>query len=200
MSTIVVANLPSIVGEAGAPLSIAQPNITGIRFVRSLASVWTNHGYLVDFLDRPTRQWIDEHGLPTPQWMAEGGHSPAAVVNDMLARRGDRCALYIDSKTDHFDDFISMGIPVVLFHAGAWAVGDWRPKSSWSPPVVDNEPSIFDAEEPHTAAEWAAMEGCKTLDYDGWRIDGKSPDEPISFDEWERRKSLSTIDLRGGAR
>jgi hypothetical protein len=47
---------------------------------------------------------------------------------------------------------------------------------------------------PRTPAEWEVIDGIRVIDPDGWRVDGKSFDEPISWDEWQRRVGPSTCD------
>jgi hypothetical protein len=44
-----------------------------------------------------------------------------------------------------------------------------------------------------TPAEWEKIKDIKVLDADGWRVDQKNWDDPISEKEWDRRIYISTI-------
>lgn len=46
-----------------------------------------------------------------------------------------------------------------------------------------------------TPAEWEEIDGIRVVDPDGWRVDGKPFDEPIIWEEWSRRSSMSTCDM-----
>lgn len=43
-------------------------------------------------------------------------------------------------------------------------------------------------------SEWAADEGIKILDPDGWRRDGKRIEEAIGYQEYRQRVMLSTVE------
>lgn len=42
-------------------------------------------------------------------------------------------------------------------------------------------------------SEWEKIKAIKILDPDGWRVDCKGYDEPITGDEWDQRMASSTI-------
>lgn len=50
-----------------------------------------------------------------------------------------------------------------------------------------------------TPAEWCEHTGIRVLDPDGWRIDGRSWDEPIDEAEFKERVWSSTISCLPGA-
>ncbi len=39
------------------------------------------------------------------------------------------------------------------------------------------------------------IDGVRVVDPDGWRVDGKSWDDPISYREWRRRLGSCTVDV-----
>ena len=43
---------------------------------------------------------------------------------------------------------------------------------------------------------WAFRQGIKLLSFDGWDIDGKSIDEPVTEEEFDRRVKTCTIRMR----
>lgn len=46
-----------------------------------------------------------------------------------------------------------------------------------------------------TPEQWADEVGITILDPDGWRIDGKDFEEPITFEDFEHRLVNSTIQM-----
>lgn len=51
----------------------------------------------------------------------------------------------------------------------------------------------------HTPVVWGEKYGVQVLDPDGWREDGKSFHEPITYEEWKRRLWISTVYAPPGA-
>lgn len=56
----------------------------------------------------------------------------------------------------------------------------------------ENSAEVTQPAELHTPAEWCALAAVEVLDPEGWRVDGKSWDDPINADEFKTRFHGST--------
>lgn len=140
MSGYPVVVVDGVLTKRGQVVPTAEPDLNGIRLAKALQREYGGVGYLSIVSGILVSDWLATYDAPAGLWVRQA-IDKADTLAGILARRGDRAVLFVDSTAESFEALTQMKVPVLLYHSELWTGGDWRPPSSWSEPAqpLDDE-------------------------------------------------------------